>query len=89
MTKNDKIWVFDWNSVERTFMNPTDQPYSLGYLLDLLENANYWDRTLLCWEGPYTTVDILLSIASVMDIDLNDYLTYDDLYEVVKEKVEK
>ncbi len=89
MTKNDKIWDFNWVPIERILVNPTQDPYSLSYLLDLLENADCWDRVLLCWEGPYNTVDVLLSIASVMDIDLNEYLTYDDLYEAVKGKVEK
>ncbi len=89
MTKTDKIWVFNWNPVERTFTNSTDQPYSLGYLLDLLEYADCWDRALLCWEGPYNTVDVLLSIASAMDLDLDAYRTYDGLYEAVEEEIEK
>lgn len=84
MAKNNLIRVSNWISSDHRFENPSTRIYTIGFLFNLIVNVNDWRETMLRDEGGiYDATDVLLSIASYMDINSLVYESYDDLYEAL------
>ncbi len=84
MAKNNLIRVSNWISSDHRFENPSNRIYTIGFLFNLIVNVNDWRETMLRDEGGiYDATDVLLSIASHMDINSSVYKSYDDLYEAL------
>lgn len=85
MNKQDVIRIAEWQPASDTFINPSEDFYEIGHLFDLVDTAPHWSQIVL---EDYTALDILICLADVLEIEVCDFNTYDDLFNAICDKME-